>query len=221
MPHPEARAESAIQGLADWLADMEGPARTYLAELARQLGTVDHAVYAAIASTQTPDLDDPMRRLSRAANYSGIWLAIAAILGALGGRRGRRAAVHGILAIGATSALVNLGVKSLYDRERPDRSGSRVPQRRQVPMPASTSFPSGHSASGFAFASAVGHELPFMAVPLRCVAAAVAYSRVHTGVHYPADAIAGAAIGAGTGHLMDRLLDRFAPRPRHHRPGKG
>jgi membrane-associated phospholipid phosphatase len=27
----------------------------------------------------------------------------------------------------------------------------------------------------------------------------VAYSRVHTGVHYPGDAVAGALIGEGTG----------------------
>lgn len=153
-----------------------------------------------------------MRRLSTAANYSRIWLGIAAVLATAGGQPGRRAAVSGVLAIGATSALVNLGVKSLWDRERPDRSSTRVPIGRHVRMPASTSFPSGHSASGFAFATAVGHELPFLTVPLRSLAAAVAYSRVHTGVHYPADAIVGSIIGARTGHLVGGLTDRIAAR---------
>ncbi len=180
-----------------------------------QLAAVDRAVYAAIASTPTPALDDPMRRLSTAANYSRIWLGIAAVLATAGGQPGRRAAIRGVLAIGVTSALVNLGVKSLWDRERPDRSSTRVPIGRHVRMPASTSFPSGHSASGFAFATAVGNELPFLTVPLRSLAAAVAYSRVHTGVHYPADAIVGSVIGARTGHLVSALADRIAAR----RPG--
>ena len=52
-------------------------------------------------------------------------------------------------------------------------------------MPRSTSFPSGHSASAFAFATAVGDELPLAWLPLHALAAAVTYSRVHTGVHYP------------------------------------
>jgi membrane-associated phospholipid phosphatase len=189
-----------------------GAARDYAAASLHQLAAVDRAVYAAIASTPTPALDEPMRRLSTAANYSRIWLGMAAVLATAGGQPGRRAAARGVVAIGVTSALVNLGVKSLWDRERPDRSSTRVPIGRQVRMPASTSFPSGHSASGFAFATAVGHELPFLAVPLRCVAAAVAYSRVHTGVHYPADAIVGSVVGARTGHLVSALADRIAAR---------
>jgi membrane-associated phospholipid phosphatase len=40
------------------------------------------------------------------------------------------------------------------------------------------------------------------------LAAAVAYSRVHTGVHYPADAVAGSLIGAGIGQTVTRLTDR-------------
>ena len=32
-------------------------------------------------------------------------------------------------------------------------------------------------------------------MPLHALAALIAYSRVHTGVHYPADVLAGALIG--------------------------
>ena len=69
-------------------------------------------------------------------------------------------------------------------------------------MPASTSFPSGHSASGFAFAAAIGRDQPWLGFGLRFLAAAVAYSRVHTGVHYPGDAVAGALIGEGMGQAV-------------------
>jgi membrane-associated phospholipid phosphatase len=177
-----------------------------------QAAEVDRAVYRAIASTPTPSLDEPLRRLSLAANGSRLWLGIAAAIALVGGRPGRRAAVRGVLAIGATSATVNLGAKVLADRVRPDRDGSGVPSSRHVPMPASTSFPSGHSASGFAFATAVGRELPVLALPLGFLAGAVAYSRVHTGVHFPGDAVAGSIIGAASGQVTASLFDARARR---------
>jgi membrane-associated phospholipid phosphatase len=179
-------------------------------EILHELNSVDHAVYEAIALVPTPILDRLMRRLSQSANRSVLWLAIAAGLAAFGGGAGRRAAVRGTTAIGATSALVNIGIKSLHDRARPDRAGLEVPIGRQVPMPASRSFPSGHSASGFAFAVAAGSELPWLGLPLRFLAAAVAYSRVHTGVHYPGDAVAGSIIGGSAGQAVTALFDRTA-----------
>jgi membrane-associated phospholipid phosphatase len=194
--------------LADRLAGARNPARQRLAESLRELGVVDRAVYAAVASASTPVLDVPVRRLSNAANNSRLWLGIAAGLAIAGGRRGRRAALTGTVAIGVTSALVNLGVKSLYARQRPDRAGAGVPDQRHVPMPSSSSFPSGHSAAGFAFASAVGRELPWLGSGLRFAAAAVAYSRVHTGVHYPGDTVVGSLIGAGTGQAVAGVMDR-------------
>lgn len=40
-------------------------------------------------------------------------------------------------------------------------------------------------------------ELPYLGAPLGPLAAAVAYSRVYTGAHYPSDVLAGAALGTG------------------------
>ena len=87
-------------------------------------------------------------------------------------------------------------------------------------MPASTSFPSGHAASGFAFASAIGRDQPWLGLVLRFLAAAVAYSRVHTGVHYPSDAVVGSLIGEGTGQAVAGLMDRLPPTRRSSRSGR-
>ena len=76
-------------------------------------------------------------------------------------------------------------------------------------MPTSSSFPSGHSAAAFAFATGVGHTMPHAAVPLRALAALVAYSRVHTGVHYPSDAIAGTASGVALAPVAVGALGRL------------
>ena len=65
-----------------------------------ELKAVDLAVYRAVESTPTPTLDVPLRRLSRFANQSRLWLLIAAALFAFGGRSGRRAAVTGAAAVG-------------------------------------------------------------------------------------------------------------------------
>ena len=173
----------------------------------RELSQIDHAVYEAIAATPTPTLDEPFRRLSNAANRSLLWVGIAATLALLGGRRGRRSAVAGLASIGVSSAIVNLGLKSVWVRDRPDRAGAGVVAGRQVQMPSSTSFPSGHSASAFAFATAVGRSLPWLALPLRLLAALVAYSRVHTGVHYPGDAVVGSLVGGATGLVVGGAID--------------
>jgi len=214
-------ARVAAQRLADELARGGGPVRQRAAVRLRELGAVDRAVYSAVAATPTPSLDESLRRLSNAANNSRLWLTIAAGLGVAGGGAGRRAAVRGTAAIGVTSALVNLAVKSVWSRQRPDRAGVGVSRQRNVRMPASTSFPSGHAASGFAFAAAIGRDQPWLGLALRFLAAGVAYSRVHTGVHYPGDVVVGALIGEGTGQAVAGVMDRLSQARRQSRPGHG
>jgi membrane-associated phospholipid phosphatase len=170
---------------------------------------VDLAVYAAIARTPTPTLDRAMSRISEAANYSRISIAAAVVLAGVGGRGGRRAAVNGLASIAVSSAVVHAAVKPLGRRRRPDRVAQEVPRARHVEMPGSSSFPSGHSASAFAFATGVGRTLPHVAVPLRALAAVVAYSRVHTGVHYPGDVVIGSLAGSSLAQVTTWAVERI------------
>lgn len=172
----------------------------------REAERVDQAIYAALAETPTPGLDRSMSRLTQAADYSRLWLGSAAVLAATRGARGRRAAARGLASGLITSAIVNLLLKPLGRRRRPDQDD--LPHARRAPVPASTSFPSGHAASAFAFATAVASVLPAEAVPVRALAAVVAYSRVHTGLHYPGDAVAGAFLGSTLAHATVRALER-------------
>ncbi|MGW8064317.1 phosphatase PAP2 family protein [Streptomyces ziwulingensis] len=179
------------------LAPDRGPPRARRRTFAAVLGdlrAVDGALYGAVAATSTPTLDRALRRLSHAADHAKVSLGIAGAL-ALGGARPRRAALVGVGAVAVASVSANLLGKRLVRRARPDREAARVTVDRHVPMPASASFPSGHTASAVAFATAVGVILPVAAVPLGALAGAVGYSRVHTGVHYPGDVAAGAVLG--------------------------
>jgi undecaprenyl-diphosphatase len=173
---------------------------------------IDAAVYAAIAEVEAPGLDLAMRRLSRAADHSKLWFATAAGLALFGGPSGRRAGHHGLISLGAASALANLVAKPLTVRARPQRGERTELARRHVPMPRSSSFPSGHAASAFAFTAGAAHVLPALSAPLRAIATLVGYSRVHSGVHFPADVLAGAFLGISAAKVTNCLFDRRAQR---------
>lgn len=152
--------------------------------------------------------DELLVMLSRDADHSVLWGVLAAGAASLGGTRGRRAAGHGLLALAVASATVNGPMKLLVARRRPDSP------RRLRRMPRTSSFPSGHSASAFAFAVAATRELPEAGPVLFPLAAGVSYSRVYLGVHYPGDVVAGAAFGAGVGMAARSVVRKLTSKRR-------
>jgi membrane-associated phospholipid phosphatase len=178
-----------------------------------EVDALDHAMAEAVLKTPTPTLDPIVRRLSRASDYKGLWLATSAIVAVFDGRRGRRAAVRCLATVGVTSVATDVVAKLVFSRRRPEAAS--VPKDRVARRPTSSSFPSGHTASAFAFATAFEREYPLLGLPISALAAAVGYTRVHTGVHYPSDVIAGAVIGSSTASLNGALLDRVG---RRHQP---
>jgi membrane-associated phospholipid phosphatase len=196
------RDASVLARLASRLASYSSPALDAARPLLDDVRRLDLALFRTIATTETPTLDEPMRRLSDAANNAKLWLVIAGIMGVVGGRTGRRAALTGVVAIALNSAIVNIPIKLAGGRPRPDRDAAQVPEERRVTMPDSSSFPSGHTATGFAFAAAIAGTAPGVAWPARVLASIVGYSRVHTGVHYPGDVVVGALIGTTIGESV-------------------
>jgi undecaprenyl-diphosphatase len=91
-------------------------------------------------------------------------------------------------------------LKAIVDRPRPF---VRYPEPKVlVPRPHDGSFPSGHAATSFAAATILSLAFPKAAPAFLVLAAAVAYSRVYVGVHYPLDLIAGAAVGAAVASVL-------------------
>lgn len=162
---------------------------------ARRLGAgrLDARLQARVGRLPATRLDGGLRRLSEAADHGKLWLAVGAVLGAKSGAP-RRAAVRGVGSLLVSSALVNVVLKPVFGRVRPDPGG--LDPRRSLDRSLDTlSFPSGHSASAAAFATGVALESPWAGALVAPVALGVGYSRVHVGVHYPGDVLAGMAVG--------------------------
>ncbi len=156
----------------------------------------------AVSALPPSAADGALRAVSRAADHGVLWFGVAALLGA---RRGssRKAALRGLASIALSSASANAVLKPLLPRGRP--AASELPAYQQLAYPpTSSSFPSGHAASAAAFAAAVVLESPKLGLAVVPLAATVAYSRVHVGVHWASDVVAGAAVGTGFALLTRR-----------------
>ncbi len=133
------------------------------------------------------------------------WVAGGAVLAMLGGSKGRRAGLATAFASLGATYVVQARVKPLFRRVRPfvNREARVVGIR-----PTDHSFPSGHTASSFAAATALAFFYPKAAPVAFAVATGVGLSRVHLGVHFPSDAAVGGVIGIGIGTFSAWLFKR-------------
>jgi undecaprenyl-diphosphatase len=133
------------------------------------------------------------------------WVAGGIALAILGGPKGRRAGAATAAASLAATYIVQVRVKPIFRRVRPfvNREATVVGIR-----PADHSFPSGHTASSFAAATALAMFYPRAAPLAYSLATAVGMSRVHLGVHFPSDAAVGGVIGIGIGTFFGWIFQK-------------
>ncbi|MGZ8783443.1 MAG: phosphatase PAP2 family protein [Gaiellaceae bacterium] len=159
-------------------------------------------------------LDPILEGLSLAGSFGLIWLALAfAVSLAL---RRRYLWVQVGVAILLAEAISG-ALKLVIERDRP-------PFTRPVPeplleSPSTYSFPSGHATVSFACATVLAVAAPRLRWALLGLAAAIAFSRVYVGVHYPFDVLGGAVLGVAIATALLRLAG--APRRSTSRPRQG
>jgi undecaprenyl-diphosphatase len=163
------------------------------------LGRADLAVVRWLADHRTAWLNAVTGVLSAMASTKvvvaiGFLLALAA---GLTWRRWREPAMLLITLLGEVA--IFLSITALVDRPRP-------PVVRLDVAPPTSSFPSGHTAASVALYGALavlaserfhGRSVHWLALVLTFVVpAAVAFSRMYRGMHYPTDVLAGAAMAS-------------------------
>lgn len=163
---------------------------------------VDTAISEFIVDGRTHALTPVMTFLSAWWLKDFVAAAVALVLDLRQrGRPGRRFVVVA-LATAIAAVFANLA-KGLFDRPRPYVQGLWP----AIGSPPHTpSMPSGHAATAFAAAVALGFVAPRLRWPALVVAAGVALSRVYLGVHFASDVLVGALLGAAVAVAVARVL---------------
>lgn len=101
--------------------------------------------------------------------------------------------------------LLTTGLKYAIQRPRPfDQYPNDIIKRTDA---SGFSFPSGHTSTAFATATALtlSSKKWYVAVPSYAYACAVGYSRMRLGVHFPSDILGGMVVGIGSTLLVFQI----------------
>jgi undecaprenyl-diphosphatase len=169
---------------------------------------LDRDLFTWVVEHRSQPFDWLFVALSAAGQAAILWIVLAPLLALLA----RKPLLFTTLVTAATvwtADLLATLVKALVDRQRPYEV---IPEADPLlRWDVAGSFPSGHAATSVAGAVVLAYLLGRWGAWLGLLAAAVAFSRVYVGVHYPLDVLAGAVLGAGVGLLAIALVRRLRP----------
>ncbi|MDT0572717.1 phosphatase PAP2 family protein [Streptomyces sp. DSM 3412] len=172
-----------------------------------RLRAADRWIARRLAAWDPVRVGKPLWAVEESAERAKLWCAAAVVMSWWGGGRGRRAAAAGLAALTLAQVGSNAVGKQLVDRRRPPKEW--YPHAEVEDRPASSSFPSGHTAGAVAFTAAVWPSWPAAGAACAVPTVLVAVERVQSGAHFPSDVAVGAVIGlagAWTARHLPRLL---------------
>ena len=129
--------------------------------------------------------------ITRLGDAGLIWIILG--LSLLISRKTRRCGLAILISLAVTYAVGDLVIKNLIMRPRPFTVYPEI--ELLISPPGSFSFPSGHSGSSFAAATALFCFYKKPGIAALVLAALIAFSRMYLFVHYPTDVLAGSMLG--------------------------
>lgn len=146
-----------------------------------------------------------MPLISALGNGGFIWLCAIGVF--LCTTRYRMAGLSMALALSMGLIVGNLILKPVFRRARP--FAKRPELELIIRAPRDASFPSGHTLTSFAAATALFLAERHLGSIALVLAALIAFSRMYLYVHYPSDVLAGVLLGSGFGYMSFKMLDMW------------
>lgn len=181
-----------------------------LQTLTEILYRIDFAVLDLIQSyCRSPLGDTIMTFFSRIGDLGTVWLLLALLL--IIRRPTRRTGIAILAALLLANLLGNYILKPLIGRPRPFMLSPLDGLPEIALLENSFSFPSGHTISSFAAATALFVHNKRLGTPALLLAALIAFSRLYIYVHFPSDVLAGTLLGWLIGCITARLITAQTP----------
>jgi membrane-associated phospholipid phosphatase len=167
-----------------------------------RLQQMDDRIMIDLADHRTPEKTGFFMFMSNTYKYGDIGVPAALLVGGIAGNNQQMR--QNALYVGSSTALsygLTYLIKIIVKRPRPFiKNINIIPVYRA----ANYSFPSGHTSSTFATATALSIAYPkwYVIAPAYFWAGSIAYSRMYLGVHYPTDVAGGIFVGGGSAASM-------------------
>jgi len=144
-------------------------------------------------------------------SYGGfIWFAIAVTVFVWEEIKDKKSLFAQVLAGLLTFILVELLLKNIFGRLRPEFS---IPSTIVIlDFTNSLSFPSGHAAMAFAGAYILSRKHRKWGLLYYVLAFLISFSRIYLGKHYPSDVVAGMMIGTLIGYISVKISEYVFPK---------
>lgn len=180
----------------------------------------DLSVFQWIQSIQNSFLDALMVGITTLGNAGTIFIVLGFVL--LFTKKYRKAGLAVLVALIVMLLCSDLFLKEFFARVRPFNLFESNPEKyavwgteyvfpELVYKPSSYSFPSGHTASAFAAATALLYHSRKLGIPTMIFAAIMGFSRIYVQVHYCTDVFGGVIAGAICGLIAVLIVKYLFP----------
>lgn len=152
----------------------------------------------------TRAFDQMLAFITHLGDAGAVWIVLSVVLLLI--PRYRKIGTASALALLMMLLIGNLGLKPLIERMRPFQVREGI--SLLIGEPHGYSFPSGHTLTAFAAATAIYIGNRKLGIPALILAGVIAFSRMYFYVHFPTDILGGMVLGIVCAVLSWKILEK-------------